>query len=237
MSGGIVVLTGAGVSAESGVRTFRAADGLWEEHRIEDVATVEGFTRDPVLVHRFYNERRQTLATVQPNAAHQALANFEKNYTGDFLLVTQNIDDLHERAGSKRLIHMHGELLRMFCTQCTHNINITGDSSVEDTCVACGKRGGMRPDIVWFGEMPYQMSAIEQALMQCDLFVAIGTSGNVYPAAGFVQSARAIGARCVELNLEQSTTHHLFDEGRYGPATEEVEAFFSALLKTSSLTQ
>lgn len=229
MSGGIVVLTGAGISAESGVRTFRAADGLWEEHRIEDVATPEGFQRDPALVHRFYNERRAALQTVHPNAAHQALADFEQRYDGDFLLVTQNIDDLHERAGSRHLLHMHGEVLKMFCSHCGGKDAVAGDLSLESVCRHCAAGGGLRPDIVWFGEMPYHMAAIEQALLGCRLFVSIGTSGNVYPAAGFVQIARAAGARCVELNLEKSATNRLFHDAQYGKATELVGAFFEQL--------
>lgn len=225
MNRATVVLTGAGISAESGVRTFRAADGLWEEHRIEDVATPEGFARDPALVHRFYNARRRTLQTVQPNAAHIALAEFEKRCRHDFLLVTQNIDDLHERAGSRNLVHMHGELLQMFCRRCQARAPIRGDLSPQQTCGACGCRGEMRPDIVWFGEMPYQMPRIQQALSGCALFISIGTSGNVYPAAGFAQQAAAAGAHCVELNLEKSAISGVFQEARYGKATEVVPAF------------
>ena len=233
MNGGIVVLTGAGISAESGLRTFRATDGLWEEHRIEDVATPAGFARDPQLVHRFYNERRATLATVSPNAAHRALAEFEARYPDDFLLVTQNIDDLHERAGSRHLVHMHGELLKMFCTRCDANAAIAGSLSVDTVCAACGEAGGLRPDIVWFGEIPYDMEKIMQALASCALFVSIGTSGNVYPAAGFVETAREAGARCVELNLEKSATHRLFNESRNGKATEIVAPLFAEILPQS----
>lgn len=230
MSGSVVVLTGAGISAESGLRTFRASDGLWEEHRIEDVATPQGFAKDPALVHRFYNERRKTLLSVSPNAAHTALAEFERQWQGEFLLVTQNIDDLHERAGSRNLVHMHGELLRMFCAYCDARAESRGDLSTEDTCTACGKRGGLRPDIVWFGEMPYQMDRIDEALAGCTLFVSVGTSGNVYPAAGYVQAARLAGARCVEINLEKSATNRMFSEARYGKATEVLPAFLQETL-------
>lgn len=229
----MVVLTGAGVSAESGLRTFRASDGLWEEHRIEEVATPEGFARDPALVHRFYNARRAALAGAAPNAAHGAFARFEREWEGDFLLVTQNIDDLHERAGSVNLVHMHGELLKCFCGFCEARREMAPEDvlSVDDACGECGRVGGMRPDIVWFGEMPYEMARIEAALARCDVFVSVGTSGNVYPAAGFVRTARARGARCVELNLEKSAGGDLFDEGRYGLASEVVPEYLSAVLE------
>ena len=228
--GGIVILTGAGVSAESGIRTFRASDGLWEEHRVEDVATPEGFARDPALVRRFYNERRRKLLAVSPNKAHSALADFEKRVAGDFLLVTQNIDDLHERAGSRRLSHMHGELLKGRCAECGAVFPKTDDMGAADECPSCGESGGTRPHVVWFGEMPLELEETYAALSRCRLFVSIGTSGNVYPAAGFVQAARAAGARCVELNLEVSAASHVFHESRRGPATETVPEFFAGLL-------
>ena len=180
----IVVLTGAGVSAQSGVPTFRAADGLWEGHRVEDVATPEGFARDPGLVQSFYNARRAHLARVEPNAAHRALARLDDAWEGGFLLVTQNVDDLHERAGSSRLIHMHGELKRAWCRACDARCGWQGALTGSVACPGCGEAGWMRPDIVWFGEMPYEMDAIGVALEACDLFVSIGTSGAVYPAAG-----------------------------------------------------
>lgn len=225
----IVVLTGAGVSAESGIQTFRASDGLWEEHRIEDVATPEGFARDPQLVHRFYNERRRKVLKAEPNRAHVALAEFEARYEGEFLLVTQNIDDLHERGGSGNVIHMHGELLKIKCQNCDEVCAATNDVSCEDKCRHCGARGGLRPDIVWFGEMPYQMERINSALASCTLFASIGTSGNVYPAAGFVQQARMAGAECVELNLEPSAGESYFHRTMYGPATRVVEEFFAGV--------
>lgn len=228
----IVVLTGAGISAESGIRTFRAADGLWEEHRIEDVATPEGFAANPALVHDFYNKRRAHLLdpAVQPNAAHRALARLEAEFDGDLLLVTQNIDDLHERAGSRNVLHMHGELLRIRCGDSGRLFPASGDVGVEDACPCCGLPGRLRPHVVWFGEMPLEMDRIYRALHACDLFVAIGTSGNVYPAAGFVQEALAAGAHTIEVNLEPSRIHSLFGEQRAGLASEQVPVLVSALL-------
>ena len=231
----LVVLTGAGVSAESGVPTFRGADGLWEGHRFEDVATPEAFARDPVLVQRFYNQRRAALPTVQPNAAHRALAELAARWEGDFLLVTQNVDDLHDRAEAEtppapgfELIHMHGELLKGRCTRSGVVMGWAGDMAA-DQASPHHPEGVMRPHIVWFGEMPLQMERIKRALEACDLFVSIGTSGAVYPAAGFVQAARYAGARTVEINLEPTSGARLFDEGVYGPATQAVPAFFDTL--------
>ena len=231
----IVVLTGAGISAESGVPTFRGADGLWEGHRFEDVATPEAFARDPALVQRFYNLRRTALPTVQPNAAHHALAEFAARWEGDFLLVTQNVDDLHDRAHADplpgmgfELIHMHGELLKGRCTRTGLVSDWPGDMAAHEPSPD-HPEGRMRPHIVWFGETPLLMDRIERALSACDLFVAIGTSGAVYPAAGFVDLARRAGARTVEINLEPSLGAGLFDEGLYGPATEVVPGFFAAL--------
>ncbi|RZJ93830.1 MAG: NAD-dependent deacylase [Brevundimonas sp.] len=231
----LVVLTGAGVSAESGVRTFRDADGLWEGHRLEDVATPEAFARDPALVQDFYNQRRRQLATVQPNAAHHALADLAAAWDGDFLLVTQNVDDLHDRAHALippgrgfELIHMHGELLKASCTATGRVCDWTGDLDPRHDS-PFSPEGRLRPHIVWFGEMPLRMARIEAALAECDLFVSIGTSGAVYPAAGFVQAANLAGARTVEINLEPSLGARLFDEGVYGPATEAVPRFFGSL--------
>ena len=225
----IVVLTGAGVSAESGVPTFRGPDGLWEGHRVEDVATPEAFARDPVLVQRFYDDRRAALARVAPNAAHRALARLDAQWPGDLLLVTQNVDDLHERAGSRRLIHMHGELGRALCTGCGTSAAWRGALSARPACPACGA-AALRPDIVWFGEMPYRMAEIETAIAACDLFVSIGTSGAVYPAAGFVGWARAAGAATLELNLEPSAGTPLFEAARHGPAGLLVPAWVDRLL-------
>ena len=224
----IVILTGAGISAESGLRTFRDANGLWENHRVEDVATPEAFHRNPALVHRFYNERRRSLAAVQPNPAHHALARLEREWPGDLLLVTQNVDDLHDRAGSKHLLHMHGELLKGRCLACRAVRDWPGDMDADSRCPAC-HRGQMRPHIVWFGEMPLDMERIYQALDRCDLFAAIGTSGHVYPAAGFVEAVGP-GARTVELNLEPSRVADAFQEHRVGKATDLVPAFVAELL-------
>lgn len=228
----IVILTGAGVSAESGVPTFRGPDGLWEGHRVEDVATPQAFRRNPALVQGFYDARRAALANVAPNAAHLALAELDARWRGDLLLVTQNVDDLHERGGSRRLLHMHGELKRALCTGCgaAHFwqgplLPVTGARA----CPACGAQR-LRPDIVWFGEMPYHMPRIEAAIAGCDLFVSIGTSGAVYPAAGFVGVARAAGAATLELNLEPSAGTPMFDEARHGPAGVLVPAFVEEML-------
>ena len=224
----IVILTGAGVSAESGLPTFRGPDGLWEGHRVEDVATPEAFDRDPHLVHRFYNLRRRALDSVGPNAAHLAIARLQRERR--VTLVTQNIDDLHERAGSTGVIHMHGELRKALCTRCGARMEWIDDMEVDTPCPACGKTGGMRPDIVWFGEMPYRMEEIESALMDADLFAAIGTSGNVYPAAGFVRTARFAGARTIEFNNAGTAVSGFFEDHRLGPATVEVKRWVDNLL-------
>ena len=230
----IVILTGAGISAESGLATFRAADGLWEGHRVEDVATPEAFQRDPALVHEFYNARRANLDSVEPNAAHRALARLDAAWPGDLLLVTQNVDDLHERAGSKRMVHMHGELRKGWCLACEERFAWDGQMDEQTSCPACDATGNVRPDIVWFGEMPYAMDRIEEALQRCDLFVSIGTSGAVYPAAGFVQTARYRGAQTLEMNLEPSLCSYLFDESRTGPASAQVPAWVNSLLAATS---
>ena len=227
----IVVLTGAGLSAESGLGTFRDKGGLWEEFDLEAVATPQGFARDPARVHDFYNLRRKHLGSAEPNAAHFALAKLEREHRGKVLTVTQNIDPLHEAAGTENLIHMHGELARVLCAACETSVGWTHDLSTETVCGSCGKAGGMRPDVVWFGEMPREMDRIYAALTACDLFVSIGTSGSVYPAAGFVAEARAAGAHTVELNLEPSEGASLFTEAHYGPATEIVPSFVERLLR------
>jgi NAD-dependent deacetylase len=226
----LVILTGAGISADSGVPTFRAADGLWEGHRVEDVATPEAFVRDPALVHAFYDARRAHLGTVESNAAHFALAELERRWAGDFLLVTQNVDDLHERAGSQRLIHMHGELKSGWCVSCDARSPWTEAMGEGASCPSCAAVGQLRPDIVWFGEMPYEMERIDEAVRNCDLFVSIGTSGAVYPAAGLVQTARYVGAHSVELNLEPSQGSIFFHETRIGRASEIVPAWVEELL-------
>jgi NAD-dependent deacetylase len=227
----IVVLTGAGISRESGLATFRDADGIWARVRIEDVATPEAFARDPARVHAFYNARRAQLRdpAIGPNAAHHALATLEGRWPGDFLLVTQNVDPLHARAGSRRLLPMHGELMKARCRHCGAVSPWEDDLSTTTPCPACGRAGGMRPHVVWFGEMPLHMEAIGAALDRCGLFVAIGTSGQVYPAAGFVAAVRG-RARTVELNLEPSAVRGDFDEARHGPATGIVPRFVAELL-------
>ena len=225
----IVILTGAGISAESGLRTFRAEDGLWEDHRVEDVATPEAFRRDPELVQRFYDERRRGILAAQPNPAHEALARLDRNWEGGLLIVTQNIDDLHERAGATRVLHMHGEGLSAWCLACDARHRWEGTLLDGPACPACGETA-LRPDIVWFGEMPYGMEEIFRALAEADLFVSIGTSGAVYPAAGFVQQAASHGARTLELNLDRSQGSAWFDESRLGPASTLVPVWVDQIL-------
>lgn len=227
----IVVLTGAGISAESGLPTFRDKDGLWEGHRVEDVACPDAFRRNPELVHQFYNLRRAALKTVEPNAAHLALARLQKEFPGKVTLITQNVDDLHERAGSTGVIHMHGELRKVFCVRCKHGAEWDGDLQTTTPCPSCGRVGGMRPDIVWFGEIPYHMELIEAALGNADLFAAIGTSGHVYPAAGFVMSAKFAGAETLEINNAQTLVSGSFDRHLIGPATVEVPRWVGELFE------
>lgn len=232
----IVILTGAGISAESGIRTFRDADGLWENHRLEDVATPEAFTRNPALVQAFYNERRRQLLHdgILPNAAHQALAQLEQAFSGEVLLVTQNIDDLHERAGSRKVLHMHGELRKARCQYSGQLFPCDDDLTPTLPCPCCQRPGGLRPHVVWFGEIPLYMDEIYAALADCDLFLSIGTSGNVYPAAGFVQVANQAGATSIELNLEASATRSAFRHHVDGPATQLVPAFVATLLASAT---
>ena len=230
MPSSIVILTGAGISAESGISTFRDPDGIWATVDYREVATPEGFAANPAKVHEFYNWRRRNVLTVEPNAAHRALARLERECPATFLLVTQNVDSLHERAGSQKLIHMHGQHDQALCTACGMRSAWNGEMSLASTCPSCAAAGHMRPDVVWFGEMPYQMDRIQRALAGCDLFVSIGTSGNVYPAAGFVRQARQAGARTVELNLEPSEGARHFDDADHGPATQVVPRFVERLL-------
>ena len=222
----IAVLTGAGISAESGLDTFRATDGLWERHRIEDVATPQAFARDPALVHAFYNARRARAAAAQPNPAHHALVDLARRH--DLTLITQNVDDLHERAGQPNVIHMHGRLSRALCAACGHRWNAPAVMSADDACPRCTAHAA-RPDIVWFGEMPHHMERIWEALERADLFAAIGTSGNVYPAAGFAQHAGRAGAECIELNLEDSANARDFDRRIQGPASVTVPEWVASL--------
>ncbi|MCK0149614.1 NAD-dependent deacylase [Marivita sp. S6314] len=224
----IVILTGAGISAESGLGTFRDEGGLWAQHRIEDVATPEAFARNPTLVHQFYNARRRQARAAEPNAAHVALARLQANWPGQTLLVTQNVDGLHEKAGAE-VLHMHGALAGALCAACDHRWDAPETMSETDTCPACDT-SHTRPDIVWFGEMPYHMEHILEALHGCDLFVAIGTSGQVYPAAGFVEEARMAGAATVELNLRDSDMSHAFDTHIVGPASQTVPRWVEDML-------
>jgi NAD-dependent deacetylase len=229
----IVILTGAGISAESGLATFRGPDGLWEGHRVEDVATPEAFARDPALVQAFYDARRARLKSVEPNAAHRALARLDAEWPGELLIVTQNVDDLHERAGAGRVLHMHGELKSAWCLGCDARMRWEGDLGDHPACPECGAAGRLRPDIVWFGEMPYEMEQIDRALMRADLFVSIGTSGAVYPAAGFVQTARHCGARTLEMNLDPSLASYHFHESRIGKAGELVPQWVEQVLAST----
>lgn len=229
MAGRIVILTGAGISAESGLGTFRDAGGIWQQYDLEAVATPEGFARDPALVHGFYNARRAQARAAAPNAAHLALARLEAGWPGDLVLVTQNIDALHERAGARRVLHMHGRIDGALCAACGHRWDAPDEMLPSDACPACGARA-TRPDVVWFGEMPHHMDAIYAHLADCALFVAIGTSGTVYPAAGFVAEARAAGAETLELNLDASEVSRAFHRRRLGPAGEVVPAWVDEVL-------
>ncbi|MFM5917081.1 MAG: NAD-dependent deacylase [Novosphingobium sp.] len=226
----IVILTGAGISAESGIDTFRSEGGLWEQHRVEDVATPEGFARDPDLVLRFYDMRRAAIQEKQPNPAHEALARLDAEWKGELLIVTQNVDDLHERAGARRVLHMHGTHLNAWCTSCDIRSPWRGSLIDRPPCPVCQART-LRPDVVWFGEMPYRMNEIYAALRTCDLFVSIGTSGAVYPAAGFVRDAVELGAETLELNLERSQGSAMFHETRLGPASALVPEWVEEMLE------
>ena len=235
----ITILTGAGISAESGIRTFRDTGGLWETHSIHEVATPEAFARDPALVHRFYNARRAALPEVTPNAAHEALARLQREHSGRVTIVTQNVDDLHERGGASEVIHMHGTLLQMLCGACGQRWRWEGDADCSTACPVCmaslpsaDALAVPRPDIVWFGEMPYAMPEIERAVSASDLFVSIGTSGEVYPAAGYVQLARMNGVRTLEINLEPSSNAAMFDEQRTGKAGTLVPQWVDGILSS-----
>jgi NAD-dependent deacetylase len=232
----IVILTGAGISRESGLDTFRDSDGIWAKVNLEDVATPGAFARNPALVNGFYNARRRQLLSgaVHPNEAHLALSNLKRLWKGEVTIVTQNIDDLHERAGSLSVIHIHGKLLTARCTRCQSLSPCIADICVDTSCSACTASGTMRPDVVWFGEMPMHMDTVQEALENADLFISVGTSGTVYPAAGFVEIARSAGAHTVELNLEHSAGARLFDDGIYGPATKVVKEYVAELLLARS---
>ncbi|APG62374.1 NAD-dependent protein deacylase [Sphingorhabdus lutea] len=231
----IVILTGAGISAESGIDTFRSEGGLWEQHRIEDVATPEAFQRNPDLVYKFYDVRREAIQKAQPNAAHISLGKLCREWHGDLTIITQNVDDLHERGGAVSqgnayLIHMHGEHLSAWCMACGERHFWRENLAHRPPCPTCHKPNMLRPDIVWFGEMPYQLGEIDAALRRADLFVSIGTSGAVYPAGGYVRRAKADGIATLELNLEPSKGSHYFDEARYGPATQIVPKWVEEIL-------
>lgn len=228
----IVILTGAGISAESGLGTFRDAGGMWSQYDLEDVATPEGFARNPALVHGFYNARRANALEAAPNAAHSALARLERDWPGEVVLITQNIDDLHERAGQRRVLHMHGELMEAKCAICNAHWEAPREMQPQDPCPECGE-AATRPDVVWFGEMPYDMDLIERHITSCDVFASIGTSGQVFPAAGFVLQANAAGAHTVELNLEPSELSGMFEERHEGRATDVVPGWVDALLSKS----
>jgi len=228
-AGNIVILTGAGISAESGLGTFRDKGGLWENVALEEVATPEAFARDPARVHGFYNSRRKGAARAAPNAAHDALARLERGWAGEVLVVTQNVDNLHSRAGTTNLLHMHGALHRARCAGCDHKWDAPAVMAPEDPCPSCAAPS-TRPDIVWFGEMPHHMHEIFTALAAAELFVAIGTSGAVYPAAGFAAEARRLGARTLELNLAPSDVICDFDDARHGPATRVVPDWVAEML-------
>ncbi|GGI77354.1 Sir2 family NAD+-dependent deacetylase [Shewanella gelidii] len=234
----IVILTGAGISAESGLRTFRDQDGLWEQHHIEDVATPEGYERDPLLVERFYNSRWQQLHSgdIEPNPAHLALARLEQEFDGELLLVTQNIDDLHERAGSRRMLHMHGELSKGRCPRSRQTFVLREPFGEDNCCTCCIPAQRLRPHVVWFGEMPIGMDRIHDALDHCDLFIAIGTSGTVYPAAGFVDSANHHGAQTVEVNIMPMERNSHFQIHLQGKASSVLPRLIETILSKQSVT-
>jgi len=227
----IFILTGAGISAESGLRTFRDSDGLWEGHKVEEVATPGAFAVNPELVHEFYNMRRSQLLTVEPNLAHHALVRLKRSYEDNLTLVTQNVDDLHERSGLRGVMHMHGELLKKRCSDCGVVSDCVSRIGIHSVCEDCGHKGTMRPHIVWFGEMPLLMDEIHQKLMQADVFISIGTSGMVYPAAGFAEEAKCHGAHLIEANLKGTDISPVFDTHRQGPATETVPELVDRLIK------
>ena len=226
----ILVLTGSGISAESGISTFRDKGGIWSKYKVEDVATPEGYAKNPEMVLEFYNMRRRLHHTVAPNPAHLALARLEREHPGEVLVVTQNVDQLHELAGSRNLIHMHGEVFKAWCTGCGTRSDWRQDLTLSTACPQCQVEGCMRPDVVWFGETPYHLEIINDALAQADLFVSIGTSGTVYPASGFVGVASKAGIRTVELNLEPSRKASLFDDVIQGQAGTIVPEFVEKLL-------
>ena len=232
----IVFLTGAGISAESGIKTFRDQGGLWEGHRVEDVATVSAFTRDPNLVHTFYNKRKEQLFSgqVKPNKGHFSLAKLEKDFAGKISIITQNVDNLHEKAGSKNILHMHGELGKIRCMKSNTIYSAEGPVNTQSICLCCNESSHLRPHIVWFGEMPFYLLEIETLLSQCDLFVAVGTSGQVQPASAFVQIAKGQGAFTIEVNLASTVVSQEFDDHLLGKVTEQLPKLVEQILKMAT---
>lgn len=229
----ILVLTGAGISAESGLATFRSSNGLWNNHKVEDVATIEAFAKNPEYVHDFYNEMKPELLAAKPNAAHLALAELEQKYSGNVSIVTQNVDTLHEKAGSKKVYHIHGQINQAVCLNCGHILETWGDVDTQTVCANCGVVGMMKPNIVFFGESLLCMNEVERLLNECDLFISVGTSGVVYPAAGFVKVAKAHGAHTMEFNLENTSNNYLFDDHIYGKSGQTLPVLVKQLLKNN----
>ena len=227
----IVILTGAGISAESGLATFRASNGLWNNHRVEDVATIEAFERNPAYVHAFYNELKTELVKAKPNAAHQAITRLQDLYPAEISVVTQNVDTLHEKAGNKNIYHIHGQINQAVCLNCGHILETFGDVDTQTVCPTCGIQGMMKPNIVFFGENLLYMDTVDRLLSSCDLFVSVGTSGVVYPAAGFVQIAKFAGADTIEFNLETTSNNYMFDRHVTGPAGTTLPQFVDELLR------
>ncbi|MBP5353416.1 MAG: NAD-dependent deacylase [Alphaproteobacteria bacterium] len=226
----IVILTGAGISAESGLATFRSSNGLWNNHRVEDVATIEAYWRNPDYVHQFYNEMRPELYNAKPNPAHLCITELQKKYPAHIAVVTQNVDTLHEKAGNQNVFHIHGQINQIVCMNCGHVFETWGDVSSEDKCEHCGTTGMLKPNIVFFGESLLYMDQVDRLLNSCDLFVSVGTSGVVYPAAGFVQFAKMFGADTYEFNMEETSNNSLFDKHIYGPAGTTLPQFVQQLL-------
>lgn len=226
----ILVLTGAGISAESGLATFRGSNGLWNGHKVEDVATIDAFERNPEYVHRFYNELKPAISEAKPNPAHLALAKLEKEYTGRVDIITQNVDTLHEKAGNNNVWHIHGQIDQAVCLNCGEVVETWGEMNSQSICPKCHLQGKLKPNIVFFGEQLLYMDHVEKLLRQCDLFLSVGTSGVVYPAAGFVQIAKLNGADTYEFNLEPSANSYLFDHHSYGLSGTTLPPFVNELI-------
>ena len=226
----IVVLTGAGISAESGLATFRSSNGLWNNHRVEDVATIEAFQRNPEFVHDFYNQMKPELLAAKPNPAHLALTKLQDNYPAPVSIITQNVDTLHEKAKSRNIYHIHGQINQAVCLNCGHVLETWNDVTTETVCPQCSIAGMMKPNIVFFGENLLYMDKVERLLASCDLFISVGTSGVVFPAAAFVQTAKLYGAETYEFNLEKTSNNFYFDHHIFGKAGETLPPFVDALL-------